>query len=221
MKRSAILMMAVVGLCVAGATADMNITEWMYSGNGGEFIEFTNTGLTSVDMTGWSYEDSHHPSNDPSYFDLSGFGTVAPGESVIITEDDAATFRSDWGLDASVKVLGLLGDASLDPDAGDNIGRGDTIYLLDGSLATIDVLQYGDEDFAGSIRTKEFSGNPISAAALGANDCLQWELSAVGDAHGSYASAMGDIGNPGTYVVPEPASLMLLAVVGLFAARRR
>ena len=35
-------------------------------------------------------------------------------------------------------------------------------------------------------------------AALGANDASQWQLSAVGDVEGSWASTTGDIGSPGT-----------------------
>ena len=41
------------------------------------------------------------------------------------------------------------------------------------------------------------SGIPKTAAALGANDASQWQLSAVGDAETSWASTTGDIGSPG------------------------
>jgi len=77
-------------LCMATtAHAGMFITEYMYSGDGGEFIEFTNVGAAPIDMTNWSYDDD---SRTPDVFALN-FGIVAPGESVIITEGAAADFR--------------------------------------------------------------------------------------------------------------------------------
>ena len=85
------------------AQADVRITEWMYSGGSGEFIEFTNLGSSAVDFTGWSYDDE---SRLVGGFDLSALGLVGAGESVVITEIDAPTFRLDWSLAASVKVLG-------------------------------------------------------------------------------------------------------------------
>jgi hypothetical protein len=50
----------VVGLVLSlaqAASADMVISEWMYSGSDEEFIEFTNTGASSVDMSGWSFDN--------------------------------------------------------------------------------------------------------------------------------------------------------------------
>ncbi len=95
----------------------MYITEWAYQGSGGEFMEFTNTGSTPVDMTGWSYDDN---TQLPGSVSLSAFGIVAPGESVILADLTAAAFRTEWGLPASVKVIGEntqnLGRADDRPD---------------------------------------------------------------------------------------------------------
>ncbi|HVP11421.1 MAG TPA: lamin tail domain-containing protein, partial [Phycisphaerae bacterium] len=51
---SLVVVLAATQLAGAGP---MQITEWMYQGANGEFVEFTNTGSTPVDMTGWSYDD--------------------------------------------------------------------------------------------------------------------------------------------------------------------
>ncbi|MEZ5626742.1 MAG: lamin tail domain-containing protein [Rhodocyclaceae bacterium] len=200
----------------AFSAADIQITEWMYSGNGGEFVEFTNMGDMAMDLTGWSFDDD---SRQAGVFDLSGFGLVAVGESVIITESAAADFRADWSLAANVKVLGGYTN---------NIGRGDEINLFNAGGSLIDRLTYGDQVFPGTVRTQNASGNPLSAADLaGTTVTANWALASVGDGFGSYAAASGDIGNPGFYVaapVPEPETyaMMLagLALVGGIARRR-
>lgn len=201
-----------VGL-MSTAQAQVRITEWMYSGVGGEFIEFTNLGTTAVNFAGWSYDDD---SATPGIFDLSGFGTVAAGQSVVITEDNASTFTTDWNL-SGVQVLGGYTN---------NIGRGDVINLFNGGTL-VDSLAYGDNSIGGP-RTQGFSGVASTSAALGVNDATQWQLSVVGDFEKSYASANGDIGSPGftsyAAAVPEPETYaMLLAGLGLMGAvvRRR
>jgi hypothetical protein len=195
---------------VSKANAEMYITEWMYSGNGGEYVEFTNVGNVAIDMTGWSYDDD---SNIPGVLNLSAFGIVQPGESVVITEDSAADFRNDWGLDASVKIIGNYTN---------NLGRNDQINLYNNLNALVDRLTYGDETFAGSIRTQEISGN-FAFADLGLNfaDPHNAFFSQAGDIFGSWQSANGDFGNPGVYVVPAPTALALLGFGAASTRRRR
>jgi predicted extracellular nuclease len=206
-------------LLLAGAAAHaqlsgVKITEWMYSGD--EFVEFTNLGPAAVDFTGWSYDDD---SRVPFTVDLSAFGLVAPGESVILAERSAEAFRTEWSLSGSVKVIG---------DLTVNLGRSDEINLYDGSGMLVDRLTYGDNSIGGP-RTQNFSGIPGSEAVIGANTVAGWVLSAVGDGQGSYASLTGFVASPGftpfAAVIPEPGTwaLMLggLGVIGTLARRRR
>ena len=57
---------------------------------------------------------------------------MQPGESVIGTEADAASFRTYWNLPASVKVIGY--------GSKDNLGRSDEINVYDGANALVDRL---------------------------------------------------------------------------------
>jgi len=178
------LCVLVLPMLAASANAEMRITEYMYGGANGEFVEFTNVGNAPVDMTGYSFDDD---SEVPGTVDLSAFGIVAPGESVILTETDAATFRTAWSLCDAVKVIG--GNTT-------NLGRDDEINLFDASRALVDRLKYGDDTLGGP-RANGASAW-VSAAGLGANNPLDWTLSIVGDGEHSRASTGGDIGSPGT-----------------------
>jgi hypothetical protein len=161
----------------------MRITEYMYGGADGEFVELTNVGNAPVDMTGWSFDDD---SELAGTVDLSAFGTVAAGESVILTETDATNFRTAWSLCDAVKVIG--GNTT-------NLGREDEINLFDASSQLVDRLTYGDDTIGGP-RANGASAW-VSAEGLGANDILDWTLSSLGDGEGSVASAAADIGSPG------------------------
>ncbi len=205
------------GPLAAHALPNVQITEWMYSANLGEYIEFTNLDAAPVDFTGWVYDDdSRFSTVAAGGFSLSGFGVVGAGESVILTESNEAAFRSAWNLPASVKIVGGYTN---------NIGRNDEINLFDAGGNLVDRLTYGDQAFPGTIRTQNFSGNPVTLADLvPQNVTTGWVLSAVGDSFGSYASLNGDVGNPGIFAlaVPEPSTyLMLLAGLGLVGAAAR
>lgn len=177
---------AMLAWSASSAVAQMRITEYMYTGAGAEFIEFTNVGLTSIDMTGWSYDDID---GVPGSVDLSAFGVVNPGESVILCEVTDAAFRADWNLPLTVDIIG---------GSVHNLGRNDTINLYDNTAALVDTLAFGDQTFPGTIRTQNFSGWAC-AQAVGINDIFNWTLSVVSDLQNSYTSTGGDVGNPGTH----------------------
>jgi chitodextrinase len=170
----------------------VRITEWMYNpvSSSGEYFEITNLGAAPVSLAGWSFDDD---SETPGTVPLDALGTLAAGQSAIVTESADATFRSDWGLGADVKIL--AGNTT-------NLGRADEINIFDGPDAVanlVDRLSYNDQG-TGTVkgpRTQGVAGVPKSGAALGANDASQWQLSAVGDAETSWRSTSGDLGSPG------------------------
>ena len=175
------------------ATDGMRITEFMYDGLGGEFIEFTNRSTQAIDLTGWSMDDSNAV---PGAFSLSAAGILQPGESVVVTNVTAATFRTNWSLGTGVKVIGELGVVGV---GGNNFGRNDTIHIFNAGRALVDRLQYGDQDFPGTIRTQNRSGQ-APCIALGQNAIAQWVLSTAGDAYGSVTATSGEQGSPGSFV---------------------
>ena len=167
----------------------IRITEYMYNGGGtagvGEYVEFTNVGGSTVDMTGWSFDDN---SRLPGSQSLTGFGIVQPGESVILTELAASTFRTNWNLCAGIKIIG---------GCTNNLGREDEINLYDATNTLIDRLTYGDVTFSpGSIRATLKSGY-VSAGGIGNNAITQWTLSANADVESSFLSSLNEIGSPG------------------------
>ncbi|MQY15418.1 hypothetical protein SRB5_56000 [Streptomyces sp. RB5] len=173
---------ALSGTAVAAGAPDVKITEWEY--NGSEFVEFTNLGDAPADMTGWSFSDSGATPGDVS---LSPAGTIAAGESFLLSEASADAFRTQWRLADTVKVVG--GNTT-------NLGRADAINLYDASGTLQDTLTYGDESGRGP-RTDTASAWPSSADVIGADDAAAWTRSTVGDAESSWASTGGYIGSPG------------------------
>lgn len=203
--KQAVLTVSVAGLFAGLAQGQIRITEWMYQGGSGEFIEVTNLSGAPVDMSGWWFDDD---SALPGVFSLAPLGILQPGQSGIITEAAAADFRAAWNLDASVPVAGSNTA---------NLGRNDQINIFNG-LTLIDTLTYGDQNFPGSVRTQNRSGI-TTFSNLGLNNVSGWFLSAVGDSFGSVVSAQGDVGSPG--FVPTPGAAGLLGLGAIAAMRRR
>jgi hypothetical protein len=195
--------------CMAGVTPSSGqevavISEWMYAGSspgGGEFIEITNVSPQPIDLAGWSIDDSNRM---PGSFTLTAAGVLKPGQSVVITQDDAADFRKHWSLASDALVIGGLGVVQ-----GNNLGRNDEINVYDASGALVDRLTYGDQAIPGSIRTQRVSGIPRTRSALGANDVLQWQLSVSGDDAGAWTSSFGDLGSPCTLRLPDSSGVVL------------
>ena len=117
--------------CPAPSGGGIFITEFQHGGNLEEWVEFTNLSGAPIDMTGWSYDDD---SRTPGVLDLSPFGVVNDGESVVITEATIAAFDADWSLGGTVDIIG---------EYQNNLGGGgDEINLYDASATLVDRLTY-------------------------------------------------------------------------------
>lgn len=204
---------------VQASAGSVYITEWAYQGGAGEFVELTNLGSTAINFSGWVFDDdSRITTASHGAFDLSSFGVVASGESVIFTEASASAFRTYWGLSSSVKVIGGVTN---------NLGRADEINIYDNLGQLADRLAYGDEAFPGTIRTQTRSGRAINQSTLGANNPALWALASVGDIEGSWQVG-SSIASPGRTSftpseVPVPAAAWLFgsALLGLGCVRRK
>jgi hypothetical protein len=174
-------------LVVSFGGVGVRVTEYMYTGEGDEYVELTNTSDAPIDLAGWSLDDK---SGVAGTFDLSGIGLLTPGASAVVTDGDAIDFKNDWGLGAT----SVLGD-----NAVAKLGRNDAVYLFDAAGVVQDRFAYGDEDYPGSPKADGVGAWPC-ADALGESDPHSWALSAQGDAQGSWTSGQGDLGSPGVFV---------------------
>lgn len=210
MKKLVLLFVLVFAVSAMATPTGMQITEWMYKGGNGEFVEFTNFSSTAIDMNGWSYSDAAGKAGDVS---LSAFGAVASGQSVVLTETAASTFRTAWGLSSTVDIIGS--------NAKDNMARSDAIKLYDSTGAIVDQLTYNDQTGYGP-RTENKSCT-IPQADLGLTTASSsWTLS-VNGVNGAWTSTGGDVGSPGynNYNIPEPATITLLIVAASSLRHRR
>jgi predicted extracellular nuclease len=223
MSRFVGLVAVIVVMACNTAGAAIRITEWMYQGNpdenivapeAGEFVELTNVGNTPIDMTGWYFVDSTPAAGS---LDLSAFGVVQPGESVVWTDWNVTLFKNAWGLGPEVDVIG---------GSEIGLGRSDTINIYNANDTLVDTLQYSDQTFPGSPRTRQISAN-IPFESLGLNNPISAVSSANGDVFGSYTNTRLEVGNPGVYTqlnaIPEPTTFVLVAAAcgALMACRRR
>jgi predicted extracellular nuclease len=199
MKKLVSLLVLVLAVNTMATT--IQITEWMYKGTNGEFIEFTNVGSTAVDMTGWSYSDTDRMPGD---LDLSAFGMIAPGQSVILTDTAVSTFKTAWNLGTAVKIIGS--------NSNSNLGRADEIHLYNATGIEVDSLIFDDQTGKGPRTENKSCTIPQADFAL-TTASSSWALSAVG-VNGSWKSSGNDIGNPGynNYTIPEPATLIILGI---------
>jgi len=205
------------------ASAAVQITEFCSNSGSGkyEFVEFTNTGTTAVNMSGWSEDDGTRVANKSGH-SLSAFGTLQAGESAIFTEASVNDFKIYWwgsvaAAPANLKIIG--------PYTNDNLSSsGDEVNLYDSTATLVDRLTYGGSNGGPA---SGITRNAPAGYVVNSNLNTTFVDSQIGDVYGSFAAAGNSslVGNPGTYTpvaAPEPATIGVLALSGLaLIARRR
>src|SRR5262245_2822331 len=127
--KSLVASLVALGAATSGAFAaagDVQITEFAYRTLVGEYIEARVFAAGGVDFTDWTFDDSS--ANPASGFDLSGLGSRAQGDVVIITEVSAAVFEQAWYTDAGVSKPA---NAYIIGCNNQNLGNGDAINIYD------------------------------------------------------------------------------------------
>ena len=231
MKKGLLVVFAASALMtLAPAQGVLRITEFMSEGQGltgsgsganrqREFFELTNVGDAALDISTYSYNDDNV--NDPHNFGAT-FGTVAAGESIILTQMTIANFRSYWQLPTSVRIFSY-GQLS-------NLGNADTINIYNSttqSAATlVDSLSYvADARGSGVSRNRPVGGTSQVANTLWINSVLGDQFNSLLAPNPIFPVGPGntyvDLANPGYYPVPEPATMATLAIGAALVARRR
>jgi hypothetical protein len=207
----------------------LRITEAMSSsGVGGtaDWWEVTNYGTSSVDITGWKFDDSSYAF--ASSVALNGVTSIAAGESVAFLETttlDSGTvatlissFRSFWGGSGTSAQIGYYAGSGISLSS-----AGDGIVLFNGSgTETTPRVSFGAATAGSSFYYGyDAAGDPTTSPNTNAI------VSTAGTVDGqvtfnSATSLPQNIGSPGTAVVtavPEPSSMACVAAgLGLAAA---
>ncbi|MBY0399060.1 lamin tail domain-containing protein [Myxococcota bacterium] len=219
---SALLAGALGSLVAQSALAALIVSEVHPSGSGNglygaDFFELTNTGSSSIDITGWRIDDNSNSFG--SAVALRGVTSIGAGQSVIFIEGDATgsndaalrtSFLSSWfGSNPPVGiVVGGYGGSGVGLST-----AGDAVNVFDASGARITGIAFGT---ATAGRTFD------NAAGLGSTTLPLPVVStlSVSGVNGAFVSPAGETGSPG--IVPEPGTATLMGLgMGLLAARSR
>ncbi|WP_367872548.1 lamin tail domain-containing protein [Luteolibacter sp. Populi] len=206
----------------ANAAANVQITEIMYTGLFGEFVEITNVGDASQNMSGWEFSDSRRgvthtgsvvPGTPATSTDLSGIGTLDAGEVAIITEVSDVIFIQAWYTEAAAALpVGFTGIPGANiVQTAINLGRADEVNIyasgdLDGSTAW-DRMTYTDQGSGVNTgpRSEDVSAVPISNDTttffedwtLSLVSGIAWKAGLQGDIQGN--PIPGPVGSPGVF----------------------
>ncbi len=196
MKNIAILAALVAASSVANAQSQGAVTEVMYKGLFGEYIEFTNTSGGNLDVTGYSFDDS---SNNPDTVVFPSV-TLADDQCVIITEVSSTIFNQAWYTEPTTDPA-ITNAPVIIANNTANLGRADTVYIYNASDVVVDRVTYDDESSNGP-RSEDDGAVPFSNwNYLSNNMGSDWVLSSDSAVSVKWkagvSGASGPIGSPG------------------------
>jgi uncharacterized protein YjiK len=200
------LNVAAVAASAAPRVIVSEVSPWSSGGSAyaADWFEITNTGAATVDLTGWTVDDSSNALG--SSVALSGVGKLAPGQSAIFVEGTAATvaaFTSAW-FGASAPAGFKAGFYS-----GAGIGlstSGDEVNLFDAGGAHVTGIAFGT-----STTGRTFDNTAGAGAISGARPVVS-TLSAAG-VNGAFTVG-AETGSPGFAAVSPPLAVTEVAPWG-------
>ena len=171
------------------------------SGGVGDYWELTNTSASAIDLSNFKWDDDSLNPNDPAAVTIPAGTTIAAGESIIFTGVSATTFRTWWGLSASVQVISVTSPG---------LGQNDAIGLFTPSGVKVFDFSYAANKFTRSNGALSIGGHAGASAGGTSTQALVLDPSfGFADPHytaatvgigGGIASTISasDIGSPGT-----------------------
>lgn len=201
MKNIVTTLAALAAVTVAAQAApQIKVTEVMYTGLFGEFVEITNTGDASQSMTGWSFSDNSRTVGETS---IAGIGTLDAGEVAVITEVSDTIFIQAWYTEPTNNPV-TLAAANIVENNVANLGRSDEVNIYDNTSPTpllVDRVTYNDQASNGP-RSEDVSAVPkdtwnFTLANMGTDWVLSTDSQVAGEWKAGVAGASGPIGSPG------------------------
>jgi hypothetical protein len=148
----------------------------MSSGGTADWIEITNLGSATADITGFKIDDGSF--SFATSLALNGITSIASGESVIFGESGSSTFATDfrtfWGIDASVQVGTYSGSGVGLSSSGDGViiftSGGTEITRVSFGAATAGSSFYWGYNADGSFDTNNVGASNVGlVSSLGNN----------------------------------------------------
>jgi len=177
-----------------------------------DWFELRNTGLSTINLTGWKVDDS-----SPTFATavaLRGVASLAPGQVAVFMESDAAgagdatngmVFTAAWfgGSAPAGFTLGFYGGSGIGLSS-----SGDAVNIYDGGGSIVAGVTFG----TGTLGVSFDNAAGLSGAIS--------QLSVAG-VSGAFVSVAGsEIGSPGAVPEPTAFSLGALGLLGLIFRQR-
>ncbi|MFM9967678.1 MAG: choice-of-anchor I family protein [Burkholderiales bacterium] len=117
------------------AAATLLISEVNSNASPNDFFELYNFGSTTVDLSGWKWDDDSASFTDAASATFASGTSIAAGQRLVVVggATDPATFKTAWGLGTDVATVAV---------GGPGLGSGDTIVLFNASGSVVTSFNY-------------------------------------------------------------------------------